>query len=127
MSTQHQNKIQLQQQQQRPSARKQPLQQVVDENGIDVALSSSSLAAVAAASAAAHAPTPPPELEHALVERVRSSLELYLLDNALFLAERLVADFPSEVSFFESIRSPLAFEKKPTSTSFFFNSALSQN
>jgi len=99
MSTQKQQHMQQHkhQQQQRPSARKQPLQQV-DENGVDVSSSSSlSLAAVAAASAAAHGPAPPPELEYSLVDRVRSSLELHLLDNALFLAERLVADFPSEV------------------------------
>jgi len=96
---QHRHQQHHQQQQQRPSARKQqPLQ--VDENGIenDARSSSSlSLAAAAAASAAAHAPLPPPELEHSLVDRVRSSLELHMLDNALFLAERLVADFPSEV------------------------------
>ena len=110
MATQQQHRHQHQQQQQRPSARKQPLQQV-DENGIDVCSSSLSLAAVAAASAAAHAPVPPPELEHSLVDRVRSSLELHMLDNALFLAERLVADFPSEVRILRSIR--FSKKKKP--------------
>jgi hypothetical protein len=67
----------------------------IDDGEDDAALAAA--AAAAAASAASHGPTPPHELEHSLVERVRSSLDLHMLDNALFLAERLVADFPSEV------------------------------
>lgn len=119
MSTQqHRHQQHQQHQQQRPSARKQPLQQV-DENGIENVCSSSSLslAAAAAASAAAHAPVPPPELEHSLVDRVRSSLELHMMDNALFLAERLVADFPSEVR----ILSIRFFFEKPIDLLFFFS------
>ena len=45
-------------------------------------------------------PGPAPEraMEAHLIACVQSSLGLYLFDNACFLCERLVAQFPSEVS-----------------------------
>ena len=39
----------------------------------------------------------PPALEAELVARVHDSLRLYLHDNARFMCERLVAEFPSPV------------------------------
>ncbi|KDD72960.1 hypothetical protein H632_c2692p1, partial [Helicosporidium sp. ATCC 50920] len=39
-------------------------------------------------------------MEEYLVQRVQESLDLYLLSNATFLAERLVCDFPTEVNMF---------------------------
>ena len=38
-----------------------------------------------------------PEMESQLVACVQESLALYLYENARFMAERLVAEFPTEV------------------------------
>jgi hypothetical protein len=55
-----------------------------------------SLASAAGGGGGDHAP-PPPELEAALAARVTSYLDAAVPDGAVFLAERLVIDFPSEV------------------------------
>ena len=39
-----------------------------------------------------------PEMENQLIACVQESLALYLYENARFMAERLVAEFPREVS-----------------------------
>lgn len=41
----------------------------------------------------------PPALEAELIACVHDSLRLYLHDNARFMCERLVAEFPSPVRF----------------------------
>lgn len=38
-------------------------------------------------------------MEGQLIASIQENLAMYLLENAIFLGERLVADFPSEVCF----------------------------